>query len=124
MQIKTAGIWGWRWIFIVEGALTIVVGLVAWFFLVDFPQRASFLDHYQRARVIERLNDDRGDGDNDAITREKVLLHLRDLKLWGFALIVRPFCSQDIMLILVFWNNCSMLRTCLFCSVQFLLRVS
>src|SRR5947207_4149446 len=88
MRIKTKEIWGWRWIFIVEGAITMFVGVVAWFFLVDFPQRASFLDDYQRQRVIDRLNRDRGDGEHDQITREKIFLHLRDPKVWVFAFIV------------------------------------
>jgi hypothetical protein len=88
MQIRLGSIWGWRWIFIVEGAVTIIVGFMAWFFLVDFPQRASFLDDYQREVVIERLNKDRGDGQPDQITREKVFMHLRDPKVWGFAFIV------------------------------------
>jgi predicted MFS family arabinose efflux permease len=88
MQIHSGSIWGWRWIFIVEGALTVVAGFVAWFFLVDFPQRASFLDDYQRQIVIERLNKDRGDGEHDQITPEKIFMHLRDPKVWGFALIV------------------------------------
>jgi predicted MFS family arabinose efflux permease len=90
MQIRVGNLWGWRWIFIVEGALTMFSGMVAWFFLVDFPQRAHFLDHDERLRVIERLNRDRGDGEHDAITREKVFRHLRDPKVWGFALIVSP----------------------------------
>ena len=116
MHIWAPNIWGWRWIFIVEGSLTMVAGLVAWLFLVDFPQRASFLDYSERARVIERLNQDRGDGEHDSITREKVFLHLRDFKIWGFSLIVN-FLVFVKLLTSVFWNNGSMLCTCLFYSV-------
>jgi len=61
---------------------------MAWFFLVDFPQKAKFLEEEERVHVVERLNKDRGDGDHDQITGRKILLHLSDWKLWGFALIV------------------------------------
>ena len=88
MQIHTAKVRGWRWIFIIEGAMTMLAGLVAWFFLVDFPQKASFLDDYEREHVIQRLNEDRGDGEHDQITTSKILQHLRDPKIWGFSLIV------------------------------------
>jgi MFS family permease len=81
---------GWRWIYIIEGAITVVAALIAWFFLVDFPQKAKFLTDNERVRVIERLNKDRGDGDHDEITAQKILHHLSDWKLWGFGLIVRP----------------------------------
>ena len=32
-----AGLNGWRWIFIMEGIITIVVGFVSYWLLVDFP---------------------------------------------------------------------------------------
>ena len=88
MHIHTDKIQGWRWIFIIEGIITVLAGLVGWFFLIDFPQKASFLSNQERRRVIERLNRDRGDGDHDQITLSKVLRHLCDLKIWGFSLIV------------------------------------
>jgi hypothetical protein len=68
--------------------MTIVAAVVAWFFIVDFPQLAKFLSRDERANAIERLNKDRGDGEHDQITGAKIIQHLRDWKLWGFALIV------------------------------------
>ena len=68
--------------------MTIVAAIVAWFFIVDFPQLATFLSGDERARAVERLNKDRGDGEHDQITKAKILHHLSDWKLWGFALIV------------------------------------
>jgi|TARA_R110002003_G_scaffold144_5_gene13357 MFS family permease len=46
---------GWRWIFILEGILTVVVAIVAYFTLFDFPETASFLTEEERAFVVYRL---------------------------------------------------------------------
>ena len=94
-QIHTSSVDGWRWIFIVEGTLTIFCAIIAWFFIVDFPQLATFLKPDEKARAVERLNKDRGDGEHDQITLEKVIKHLSDWKLWGFALIVRSHLVKN-----------------------------
>jgi len=88
MQIQTSHIPGWRWIFLVEGLLTVSAGLVGWFFLVDFPQKTTFISPSEQFRVIERLNEDRGDGEAEELTFAKVRHHLKDSKIWGFGLIV------------------------------------
>lgn len=107
-RINTPSLAGWRWIYIIEGAITIAVAFVAWFFLVDFPQRAKFLSEDERACVVERLNKDRGDGEHDEITFQKILHHLSDWKLWGFALIVLP--SLPLFNGIVLLYDCPLLR--------------
>jgi MFS family permease len=42
-----AGIEGWRWIFIIEGALTIVVGIISAFIIADRWQDATYLSDRQ-----------------------------------------------------------------------------
>ena len=34
---------GWAWIFILEGLATVIVGIVSYFFVYDFPDEAKFL---------------------------------------------------------------------------------
>lgn len=49
------GLEGWRWIFILEGIVTVLVAIMAYFTLFDFPDTASFLTEEERAFVVFRL---------------------------------------------------------------------
>jgi len=80
------GYLGWRWVFIVFGAITIGLGFIAWFIIVDFPDRAKFLTDAERKYAIDRLNADRGDALPDGATFAKVMKHLGDFKIWLFGL--------------------------------------
>ncbi|GAA5937716.1 uncharacterized protein JCM15063_002095 [Sporobolomyces koalae] len=84
-----AGLAAWRWIFLLFGIITIVLGVLAVIFVVDFPDRASFLKSDEREFVQARVNADRGDAEADKFTLTKAFKHATDLKLWAFGLI---FC--------------------------------
>ena len=46
---------GWRWIFILEGILTVLIAIAAFFTIYDFPETAKFLSEEEKAWVIHRL---------------------------------------------------------------------
>lgn len=54
-----AGIAGWQWIFIIEGGLTVLIGMVSYKMVHDFPYEARFLSAEDRARVLLRLKEDK-----------------------------------------------------------------
>jgi hypothetical protein len=56
-----AGYGGWRWIFIIEGLITVAFGLVTKLWVTDWPETASFLTEDERALLIARLSADTGD---------------------------------------------------------------
>lgn len=52
---------GWAWIFILEGLLTIIVALVAFWAMADSPATASFLNAEEAKEVSLRLSHDNDD---------------------------------------------------------------
>jgi MFS family permease len=83
-----AGYEGWRWIFIIEGLMTVAVGMCCWWMVFDFPDTARFLTEEEKARAMLRL---RMDGQARAtvgkIDRRHVNTALTDWKTWGYAVI-------------------------------------
>jgi hypothetical protein len=75
-----------RWIFIIEGLMTVGVGMICWWMVFDFPETARFLTHDEKLRAMRRL---RADGQAKAtvgkIDRRHVNAALTDWKTWGYA---------------------------------------
>jgi len=53
-----AGLHGWQWIFLIEGLATIVIALLAYLFMHDYPETARFLTDDERLFVIRALKED------------------------------------------------------------------
>ncbi|KAL5583873.1 hypothetical protein FOVSG1_015224 [Fusarium oxysporum f. sp. vasinfectum] len=86
-----AGIRGWRWIFIIEGIVTCIIGFVECLLIVDFPDRAAkntwrFLSTAEISFIMRRINRDRNDAKGEGWSFRKWASSGLDLKIWGFAL--------------------------------------
>ncbi|KAJ7227937.1 major facilitator superfamily domain-containing protein [Mycena rebaudengoi] len=80
------GIASWRWVFIVFGAATMGLGIIAFFTLVDFPDKATFLTTRETAHIINKINEDRGDAVADELTGSMAIKHLKDWRIWAYGL--------------------------------------
>jgi len=52
------GFAGWRWLFVVEGAPAILLGVAAFFLLTDWPREAAWLTAEQRQSLEQRLKEE------------------------------------------------------------------
>jgi len=93
VQDGVANYRGWRWIFIIEGIMTIAVGIYGYIFVVNFPDQLvhkpawGFLQPNECKFLMRRINRDRNDAEAEPFNFKKWASSGADLKVWGFALI-------------------------------------
>ena len=80
-----AGIGGysaWRWIFIIEGLLTIVAAAIAKLFIVDWPEKAKILNETERELLTRRLQKDASEATMDQLNGATVRRIFIDWKIY------------------------------------------
>lgn len=81
------GLRGWRWIFIMPGALTIVCVVLVWFYVSEFPEKAKWLKPDERVLAQERLREDRAEEFDDKTSLKETLAPLADWRIWALAIL-------------------------------------
>lgn len=55
---RTLGLSGWQWIFVIEGAPAVLLGVATWFVLADNPATANWLSQAEKEQVLRELASD------------------------------------------------------------------
>jgi MFS family permease len=80
------GLNGWRWIFILEGLLTVVISIASYFFISNYPRTAKFITEKERAFIEHRLATDTDATRNEPFSWTNVILALKDPKVYLYCL--------------------------------------
>ncbi|KAF7332146.1 FCP1-like proteiny domain-containing protein [Mycena kentingensis (nom. inval.)] len=79
----------WRWLFYIEGAITVAIAVIAIFILPDFPSNSKWLTEEERELALLRMKEDVGVGDQSETETGGPLHGLRlalgDWKVWWMA---------------------------------------
>lgn len=79
---------GWAWIFILEGLATILVGVLSFWMVFDFPDEATFLSDVDRQRVLRRLkSDQQSSAEHEEFKSAYFWASLKDWKTYTGAMI-------------------------------------
>lgn len=101
-QIRDGALKNWQYLFIIEGTLTCVVAVMAWFWLPVEPGSAWFLGKDEQVFASERIRldgldhvknrDGQAGVEEDKLTRRDVVETAKDWKLWS--VLVLNICAS------------------------------
>ncbi|KAL7952658.1 major facilitator superfamily domain-containing protein [Trichoderma compactum] len=79
---------GWRWIFVIEGSITIALTLLCWPFMNNWPATAKWIKPSEKAFLEERIRLDGIIGRMDVLDRKAVIRCLTDWKIYLSSFII------------------------------------
>ncbi|PTB77131.1 MFS general substrate transporter, partial [Trichoderma longibrachiatum ATCC 18648] len=85
---------GWRWIFIIEGVITIALTLLCWPFMNNWPGTAKWLKPVEKDVLEERIRVDGIIGRMDILDRRAAIRCLTDWKIYLSAFIIIGIISS------------------------------
>ncbi|KJK73509.1 hypothetical protein H634G_11244 [Metarhizium anisopliae BRIP 53293] len=81
------GLPAWKWLFLIEGCLTVGFAIIAIFILPDFPATTRWLTAEEREYAISRLENDHNSTQAGNLSHLQSFLHaVRDWRTWMFVL--------------------------------------
>ncbi|KAF1997586.1 MFS nicotinic acid transporter-like protein Tna1 [Amniculicola lignicola CBS 123094] len=83
---NVGGYQGWRWIFILEGLLTIVIAVAAYWFISNYPTTVSWLTDDERSFINARLRADSDATNDERFSWAEVWIACKDIKCWLYGL--------------------------------------
>ncbi|KAI9739067.1 MAG: hypothetical protein M1834_007279 [Cirrosporium novae-zelandiae] len=116
-----AGLASWRWLFIIEGIITVVVAFCGYFILPNFPRTTFWLSETERQLAVWRLEEDIGEDDWTSSEQQTftygIRLAITDIKTW--ILMIMLFCIASSASVINFFP--SVVETLGYGSIQSLL---
>ncbi|KAJ3910484.1 major facilitator superfamily domain-containing protein [Lentinula edodes] len=82
---------GWQWIFILEGLLTILVSLIAYFVVPTWSYKAKFLTEPEREHLLSKLDADTDPAHKEPFQWVYVKQAFTDHLVWGYALLFHGY---------------------------------
>ncbi|KAF9167636.1 hypothetical protein DFQ26_003792 [Actinomortierella ambigua] len=82
------GMKSWSWIFLLEGAATVVVAAIAYFTLPNLPETSTFLTDREKFLTIERLRRDAGPATQTHFSWKQFWMVFKDPKTYVYTLIL------------------------------------
>jgi len=83
------GLAGWRWMFLVQGLIAIVIGIATYWWIVDFPENAQksfvFISAEEQDLAVSRISKDRRDVNATKFSFGQCIIHFTDPKIYGFS---------------------------------------
>ena len=78
----TDGYNGWRWIFIIEGLISVAIGLYCLFTVPNWPDKATFLNDDERLLLKTRIFEGASQARMDRLDAKAIKRSLSDWKIW------------------------------------------
>ncbi|KAI1134086.1 MFS general substrate transporter [Hypoxylon sp. FL0543] len=97
---QTRGLSAWRWLFMLEGIPSCLSGILVWFFLPDWPERAKWLSESEKDLAAQRMYLEGAKGSAAAMTWSDIKATLMDWRLYGhyaiYFAVSLPFSSLSL----------------------------
>ncbi|KAF2162121.1 hypothetical protein M409DRAFT_69333 [Zasmidium cellare ATCC 36951] len=83
---RKLGLPAWKWLFIIEGAVTVVIAVICLFIMPNFPRTTPWLSEEERQLAVWRLQEDIGVDDWTSSEEQSfwhgMILAFKDIKVW------------------------------------------